>query len=70
MSLGFTWYSQGVQQIGALNTAMYANVVPVAAFVLSAITLGELPDGPLVLGALLVIGGLVVVNRAQARTAI
>ena len=70
MALGFTWYSQGVQQIGALNTAMYANVVPVAAFVLSAITLGELPDGPLVLGALLVMGGLVVVNRAQARTAI
>ncbi len=70
MSLGFTWYSQGVQQIGALNTAMYANVVPVAAFVLSAVTLGELPDGPLVLGALLVMGGLVVVNRAQARTAI
>jgi drug/metabolite transporter (DMT)-like permease len=49
---------------------MYANVLPVAAFDLSAITLGELPDGPLVLGALLVIGGLVVVNRAQARTAI
>jgi drug/metabolite transporter (DMT)-like permease len=65
MTLGFLWYSQGVQAIGAMNTAMYSNLVPVFAIVLAALTLGETPDLPVLLGAALVIAGLVVVNRAQ-----
>lgn len=66
MSLGFVWYSQGVKTLGAMNTSMYANLVPVVAIGLSAVTLGERPDLALLVGAALVIGGLVVVGRAQA----
>jgi len=66
MSLGFVWYSQGVKTLGAMNTSMYANLVPVVAIGLSAVTLGERPDLALLIGAALVIGGLVVVGRAQA----
>jgi drug/metabolite transporter (DMT)-like permease len=69
MSLGFVWYFEGVKAIGAMNTSMYANLVPVVAIGLSAATLGERPDGSLLIGAGLVIGGLVVVNRAQTRLA-
>jgi len=69
MSLGFVWYFEGVKAIGVMNTSMYANLVPVVAIGLSAATLGERPDGSLLIGAGLVIGGLLVVNRAQARLA-
>ncbi len=68
MTLGFLWYSEGVHAIGAMNTAMYSNLVPVFAIVLAALTLGEAPDLPILLGASLVIAGLVIVNRVQRRT--
>lgn len=68
MTLGFLWYSEGVNAIGAMNTAMYSNLVPVFAIVLAALTLGEAPDLPILLGATLVLAGLVIVNRVQRRT--
>jgi drug/metabolite transporter (DMT)-like permease len=49
-----------------MNTSMYANLVPIVAIGLSAATLGERPELSLLIGAGLVIGGLVVANRAQA----
>jgi drug/metabolite transporter (DMT)-like permease len=57
-----------VNAIGAMNTAMYSNLVPVFAIVLAALTLGEAPDLPILLGATLVLAGLVIVNRVQRRT--
>lgn len=70
MTLGFLWYAEGVKDIGAMNTAMYSNLVPVFGIGLAAWTLGERPDRPILLGAGLVIAGLVVVNRAQRAAAV
>lgn len=65
ITLGFLWYYEGVNAIGPLNAAVYANLVPVFAVILSAITIRELPDAPQLIGGALVIGGLVIVSRSQ-----
>lgn len=69
MGLGFMWYYEGVVRLGPMNASVYVNLVPVFGVVLAAVTLGEMPDAPLVAGGALIIGGLLAVNRAEARRA-
>jgi drug/metabolite transporter (DMT)-like permease len=69
MGLGFLWYYQGIRALGPMNASVYINLVPVFGVLLAALTIGEMPDAPLVVGGLGVIGGLLVVNRAEARRA-
>ena len=66
MGLGFLWYYEGVQQLGPMNASVYTNLVPIFGVALAAMTIGEVPDPPLLLGGTLVIGGLLLVNRVES----
>ncbi|MDA0823409.1 MAG: DMT family transporter [Proteobacteria bacterium] len=67
IGVGFLWYYEGVQQLGALNAAVYINLVPVFGVALAVLTIGEIPAPPLLIGGSLVVGGLLVVNRMEQR---
>jgi drug/metabolite transporter (DMT)-like permease len=67
IGLGFLWYYEGVQQLGPMNAAVYINLVPIFGVILAAVTLGEIPDEPLLFGGALVVGGLLLVNRTERR---
>jgi drug/metabolite transporter (DMT)-like permease len=67
IGVGFLWYYEGVQQLGALKAAVYINLVPVFGVSLSILTIGEIPDLPVIIGGSLVIGGLLLVNRMERR---
>ena len=69
MGLGFLWYYEGVHALGPMNAAVYINLVPVFGVALAALTIGEQPDLPLLVGGACVVGGLFVVNRAEAARA-
>ncbi len=56
------WY-RGVERLGGARTAIYSNVTPVVALVTGAVWLGEALTALSVLGAALVLGGLVLVRR-------
>ena len=57
----------GVQRLGSARTAVYSNLVPVAALAAAALGLGESIGGLKLAGAALVIGGLLV-TRLRATT--
>lgn len=65
--IGFVWYYKGIQRIGATRASVFINFVPVSAIVLSHVLLGEKIGWPLVTGAALVIMGVYLTNRPQAR---
>lgn len=69
IGLGFLWYCEGVQALGPMNASVYINLVPIFGIILAAVTINELPSRALLLGAGLVVGGLLLVNRAEARRA-
>lgn len=62
-ALGFLWFYEGVDQLGAIRTSAYINLVPVFGVLLAALLLDERASTPLLGGGLLVIGGLVLLNR-------
>ncbi|MGE3773668.1 MAG: DMT family transporter [Gammaproteobacteria bacterium] len=63
-ALGFLWFYQGVDQLGAMRTSAYINLVPIFGVLLAALILGEQATMALVAGGALVIAGLVLLNRA------
>lgn len=65
LGLGFLWYYEGIHELGPMNAAVYINLVPIFGVVLAALTIGEVPSLPLLVGGALVVGGLLVVNRAE-----
>ena len=67
IGVGFLWYYEGVQQLGALKAAVYINLVPVFGVSLSILTIGEVPELPVLIGGSLVVGGLLLVNRMERR---
>ncbi len=69
LGLGFLWYYEGIREIGPMNAAVYINLVPIFGIVLAALTIGEIPDRALLSGGALVVGGLLLVNRAELRRA-
>ncbi|MCL6415963.1 EamA family transporter [Aestuariirhabdus sp. Z084] len=64
--LGFIWYYQGIQQVGALRAGLFINLVPIAATLLSVLILKEQPGWSLLLGLLMVSGGVLLVNTDAA----
>ena len=68
--IGFVWYYRGIQRIGAMRASVFINFVPVSAIVLGHLVLGEAIGWPLALGAVLVITGVYLTNRAHSRRAI
>lgn len=59
----FIWY-RGVQRLGASRTAVYSNLVPVAAILTAWIWIGETPQALQVLGAGVILAGIAVVRLA------
>lgn len=62
-ALGFIWYYQGIQRIGAARAAAFINFVPLFGITSGAALLGERLDMSLLSGALLVITGVSLTNR-------
>ncbi|MFP5240626.1 MAG: DMT family transporter, partial [Acidobacteriota bacterium] len=64
--LGFVWFYEGIQSIGASRAAVFINFVPVSAAALGAWMLGEPVDATLIMGGALVLGGVALTNRKPA----
>jgi drug/metabolite transporter (DMT)-like permease len=61
--LAFVWYYEGVMKLGVTKTAIFNNLVPVFALILSVFILKEQVHMYTYIGAALVIGGIVIINR-------
>ena len=61
--LGFVWYYEGIQRIGATKAGVFINFVPISAIVFSFFILGEPLTGSLLAGTLLVLSGVYLTNR-------
>jgi drug/metabolite transporter (DMT)-like permease len=61
------WY-RGVKVLGPTRTAMYANLQPIIALMVAWLTLGETPTAWQVIGALTIVGG-VILTRVPASEA-
>lgn len=59
------WY-RGVQQLGGPRTAIYANLAPVVALIAGAIVLGEILTLYSVVGAVMILGGILFVRIPPA----
>jgi drug/metabolite transporter (DMT)-like permease len=70
LNLSYVLWNVGVQRLGSSMTSVYSNVVPVAAVGSAAIWLGESIGGMKLVGAALIIGGLLVTTRGGAIDAI
>jgi drug/metabolite transporter (DMT)-like permease len=62
-AVGFTWYYQGIKAVGPARAGVFINFVPISAIIMAWLILGETVDLSLVMGAALVITGVVLVNR-------
>jgi drug/metabolite transporter (DMT)-like permease len=65
-ALGFLWYYQAVQALGALTSSAYINLVPIFGVVFSALLLDETPSSALLIGGALVIASLMVLARSPS----
>ncbi len=61
--LAFVWYYEGVMKLGVTKTAIFNNLVPVFALILSVFILKEQVQIYTYIGAALVIGGVFIINR-------
>lgn len=61
--LGFVWFYEGVQLIGATRAGLFINFVPISAVILAAVMLGEPITWSLAIGAILVLLGVYLTNR-------
>jgi drug/metabolite transporter (DMT)-like permease len=61
--LGFVWYYQGIQAIGAMKAGVFINFVPVSAIIFSFFILDEPLTASLVAGTILVLSGVYLTNR-------
>ena len=65
--VGFVWYYDGIQKIGATRTAIFTNLVPVFAILLSVLLLHEEVIWFTWLGGILVLGGVWITNCQQIK---
>ncbi|AVX30409.1 Permease of the drug/metabolite transporter (DMT) superfamily [Carboxydocella thermautotrophica] len=64
--LGFVWWYQGVQAIGASRAAIFINLVPISVMLMSALQ-GEKLTWVQLLGAALVLGGVYLTSMAKVQ---
>lgn len=64
--LGFVWYYQAIQKIGAIRAGQFINFVPVCAVTLGVLILDESPTGSLILGGSLVLIGVYLNNSSKS----
>lgn len=60
--LGFVWFYEGVQKLGATRASLFNNLIPVNTMILSVIILGEEVSAYVFIGAALVMTGVLLVN--------
>ncbi|MGD1865135.1 MAG: DMT family transporter [Phormidesmis sp.] len=63
-AVGFCWYYDGLKAIGPAQASAFINLVPVSAILLAAVVLREPLTPSIAIGAILVILGVSVTNRA------
>lgn len=63
--LGFFWYYQGIEHIGAMKASVFINFVPISAILLAFLFLKEKITISIFLGALLVILGVYLTNASE-----
>lgn len=59
----FIWYYQGIKTIGAAQTSVFTNFVPLFGVLLGALILNEQVSSSMLLGGALVIMGVILTNR-------
>lgn len=64
-ALAFVWFYDGVRAIGPARTAVFINLVPVAAIVLGVVVLGEPLEASMLVGGALVVAGVLLLNRPE-----
>lgn len=62
-AVGFSWYYDGLRQLGPARAGVFINLVPVFAIVMAAVLLGEQPTPSLLAGGSLVLLGVAITNR-------
>jgi drug/metabolite transporter (DMT)-like permease len=65
--IGFVWFYEGVNVIGATRAGLFINFVPVSAVILAFFMLGEPVTLSLATGAILVLSGVYLTNRVSGR---
>ena len=60
--VAFVWYYEGIRKIGATQTAIFTNLIPVFAVILSVVILQEKVSWYTWLGGAMVVGGVLFVN--------
>lgn len=65
--LGFLWYYEGIQRLGAIKTSVFINFVPVTAIAIAFFLLGESISPFLLIGAFLVTGGVSITNVSELK---
>ncbi len=65
MVIAYLLYYHGIRVLGATRTAVYANLQPLIALAVAAIMLSERPTGWQLLGATLIMGGLLMSRTAR-----
>ncbi|MEE4167155.1 MAG: DMT family transporter [Desulfocapsaceae bacterium] len=63
-ALGFTWYYRGINAIGTARAAVFINMVPVFALLLSWLVLSETFKLSVIVGGFLVLGGVKLANSS------
>jgi drug/metabolite transporter (DMT)-like permease len=61
--LGFVWYYEGVKKIGPVKTSVFNNLIPIFAMIISMVLLKETLQTYMIYGSILVIGGVLIINR-------
>lgn len=67
IGVAYVLWNRGIQRIGHVRTAVYLNLVPVAALVVAWVALGEVPTGPQFLGAGTILGGVTLARLGRRR---
>ncbi|MGL1930533.1 MAG: DMT family transporter [Desulfotalea sp.] len=65
-ALGFWWYYLAIKDIGASKTAIFINLVPLFAIILSHFILGESVKFSVLLGGIMVLSGVTITNLSKS----
>jgi drug/metabolite transporter (DMT)-like permease len=63
--IGFVWFYQGVKLIGTTRAGLFINLIPISAVILAFFLLKEPMTWSLAVGAVLVLSGVYLTNRAS-----
>jgi len=64
-AVGFVWYYQGIEKIGATRASQFINLIPICAVLMAMVILRETITFSLSIGAMLVLSGLYLTNGGR-----